>query len=171
MASYIIQSKDYGLSINYYLFLLCATMIDLGVEYMDMRILFFFLNFPLEYIIPVMCKHSFHRTNNCVWLKFNPTFRPVIGVLICVLNHTWWTFLTKKICVNCCEVIEAEWRIYLSVNWTSIGSDNGLSPDRHQTIIWTNAGLLWIRIPGINFSEIQIMVMGLIQNEYSTFPA
>ena len=26
-----------------------------------------------------------------------------------------------------------------------IGSDNGLSPDRRQAIIWTNAGLLSIR--------------------------
>ena len=26
-----------------------------------------------------------------------------------------------------------------------IGSDNDLAPDRHQAIIWTNAGLLWIR--------------------------
>ena len=25
------------------------------------------------------------------------------------------------------------------------GSDNGLSPGRHQTIHWTNAGILWIR--------------------------
>ena len=27
-------------------------------------------------------------------------------------------------------------------NLTIIGSDNGLLPDRHQTIIWTNAGIL-----------------------------
>ena len=35
-----------------------------------------------------------------------------------------------------------------------IGSDNGLSPGRHQAIIWTNAGMLLIRTLGINFSEI-----------------
>ena len=34
-----------------------------------------------------------------------------------------------------------------------IGSDNGLSPDRRQAIIWTNAGLLLIGPLGINFSE------------------
>ena len=28
---------------------------------------------------------------------------------------------------------------------TIIGSDNGLSPDRRQAIIWTNAGILLIR--------------------------
>ena len=39
-------------------------------------------------------------------------------------------------------------------NWTIIGSDNGLSPGRHQAIIWTNAGILLIRTLGTNFSEI-----------------
>ena len=35
-----------------------------------------------------------------------------------------------------------------------IGSDNGLSPARHQAIIWTNAGVLLIGPLGINFCEI-----------------
>ena len=37
---------------------------------------------------------------------------------------------------------------------TIIDSDNGLSPGRHQAIIWTNAGILLIRTLGTNFSEI-----------------
>ena len=37
---------------------------------------------------------------------------------------------------------------------TIIVPDNGLSPDRRQTIIWTNAGILLIRAPGTKFSEI-----------------
>ena len=37
---------------------------------------------------------------------------------------------------------------------TIIGSDNGLSPGRHQAIIWNNAGLLSIEPLGTNFSEI-----------------
>ena len=37
---------------------------------------------------------------------------------------------------------------------TITGSDNGLSPGRRQAIIWTNAGILLIRILGTNFSEI-----------------
>ena len=37
---------------------------------------------------------------------------------------------------------------------TIIGSDNGLLPDRHQAIIWTNAGILLILSIGTNFSEI-----------------
>ena len=39
---------------------------------------------------------------------------------------------------------------------TIIGSDNGLSPERHQAIIWTNGGILLIWPLGTNFSEISI---------------
>ena len=39
-------------------------------------------------------------------------------------------------------------------NQTIIGSDNGLSPGRHQAIIWTNAGILSIGPLGTNLSEI-----------------
>ena len=37
---------------------------------------------------------------------------------------------------------------------TLIVSDNGLSPDRRQAIIWTNDGILIIGHLGTNFSEI-----------------
>ena len=40
-----------------------------------------------------------------------------------------------------------------------IGSDNGLSPDRRQAIIWTNAGILLIEPLGTNFSEILIEIL------------
>ena len=39
-----------------------------------------------------------------------------------------------------------------------IGSDNGLSPERHQAIIWTNAGILLIGPLGTNLSEILIEI-------------
>ena len=42
---------------------------------------------------------------------------------------------------------------------TIIGSDNGLSPDRRQAIIWTNAGLLLIGPLGKNFNEISIKIL------------
>ena len=53
-------------------------------------------------------------------------------------------------------VNEIEWRIYASVNYTIIDSDNGLSPGRRQAIIWTNAGVLLIGPLEANFSEILI---------------
>ena len=44
--------------------------------------------------------------------------------------------------------------MYASVNWAIFGSDNGLSPGRHQAIIQTGAGISLIRLLGTNFSEI-----------------
>ena len=35
-------------------------------------------------------------------------------------------------------------------NYVNIGSGNGLSPVRRQTIIWTNAGLLEIELIGLS---------------------
>ena len=39
------------------------------------------------------------------------------------------------------------------------GSDNGLSPGRHQAIIWINAGILLIGPLGTYFSEIYIEIL------------
>ena len=43
-------------------------------------------------------------------------------------------------------------------NLTIISSDNGLSPGRHQAIIWTDAGILLIWPLATNFSEILIKI-------------
>ena len=45
---------------------------------------------------------------------------------------------------------------------TITGSDNGLSPGRHQAIIWTNAGKLLIGPLGTNFSENLIEILTLL---------
>ena len=50
------------------------------------------------------------------------------------------------------------WGIYASVQHITIASDNGLSPVRHQAIIWRNAGILLIGPLGTNFSEILIEI-------------
>ena len=65
----------------------------------------------------------------------------MIPVIKCPLTH--WGRVTH-ICVS---------------KLTIIGSDNGLSPDRRQAIILTNAGLLLIRPLGTNFSEILIEIL------------
>ena len=44
------------------------------------------------------------------------------------------------------------------IKLTISGSDNGLSPDRRQAIIWTNAGILLIGPLGTNLSEILIEI-------------
>ena len=68
----------------------------------------------------------------------------VYGLLIFVImqmkfwcNLTHWGRVTH-ICVS---------------RLTIIGSDNGLSPEGRQAIIWTNAGILFIGPLGTNFSE------------------
>ena len=43
-------------------------------------------------------------------------------------------------------------------NLTITGSDNGLSPDQRQAIIWTNVGILLIGPLGTNFSEVLIEI-------------
>ena len=47
-------------------------------------------------------------------------------------------------------------RIYVSVNWVSIGSGNGLLPVWHQATARTNADLLSIGTLGTNSNEIII---------------
>ena len=48
-----------------------------------------------------------------------------------------------------------------------IGSDNGLSPERRQAIIWPNAGILLIGPLGTNFSEIFIEIQTSQHLKYS----
>ena len=43
---------------------------------------------------------------------------------------------------------------------TSVGSYNGLSPDRHQAIFWINTGILFSGPMGTNFSETLIESYG-----------
>ena len=62
-----------------------------------------------------------------------------------IMTLTHWGQVTH-ICVN---------------DLTIIGSDNGLSPGRHQAIIWTNTGILLIVLLGTNFSEILIEICTL----------
>ena len=47
---------------------------------------------------------------------------------------------------------------YMIIKMTIIGWDNGLSPGRHQAIIWTNAGIFLIGPLGTKLSEIFIEI-------------
>ena len=81
---------------------------------------------------------SFNGSRN-MWRLNSPT---------CVFAHednrlTHWGRVTH-ICVSKLSII---------------GSDNGLSPDRRQAIIWTNDGIMLIGPLGKNFSEILIEIL------------
>ena len=57
---------------------------------------------------------------------------------------------------NCSD--SAHWRRVMHIcvsRLDIIGSDKGLSPGRHQAIIWTNAGIFLIWALGTNFSQIR----------------
>ena len=56
------------------------------------------------------------------------------------------------------KLTEAGWRIYVSVDKITIGSDNGLSSGRHQAITRASAGIFLIGPLGTNFSEILIEI-------------
>ena len=62
--------------------------------------------------------------------------------------------------VICCESLTHWGQVtHICVSkLTIIGSDNGLSPSRHQAIIWTYAGILLIRPWGTSFSAILIEI-------------
>ena len=61
--------------------------------------------------------------------------------------------------IHCTRLTHWGWVMYICVSkLTIIGSDNGLSPGRHQAIIWSNAGILLSEPLGANFSEILIEI-------------
>ena len=95
----------------------------------------------------------------CVWIV--PTVAQMIHVLKSVV------FQTKTWVVNGTRGVRKEqpplthWSrvMHICVNeLTIIGSDNGLSPDRRQAIIWTIDEILWIGPLGTKISEILIEI-------------
>ena len=83
--------------------------------------------------------HSFENHDSNIIFNVNP---PNFSRLAVEITLTHWGQVTH-ICVG---------------KLTIIASDNGLSPERRQTIIWTNAGILLIGPLGTNFSEILIEI-------------
>ena len=74
-----------------------------------------------------------------------------------VKSHLSWQRNRGVMCVTNIEINSLRLSdTYMSVNWATIVSDNGLLPGQCQPIIWTNAGLLLIGPLGTNFNEISI---------------
>ena len=51
------------------------------------------------------------------------------------------------------------------MNWVNIGSDNGLSPERRQAIIWTSADMMSIRNLGTYFNDILFEIWNIFIQE------
>ena len=72
-----------------------------------------------------------------------------------------WEFSFKKIRWSHNSFILTHWSQVTHIcisKLTIIGSDDGLSPDQRQAIIWTNAGILITGCLGTKFSEILIKI-------------
>ena len=92
---------------------------------------------------PDLCHYMVSPSHNELGcnMYLNSISRRICVVLLCLSTHWGWV---THICVS---------------KLTIIGSDNGMSPDRRQAIIWTNDGLLWIGPLGTNFIEILIEIL------------
>ena len=91
----------------------------------------------------------------CDWCKYWLRTQKVT----CHYQHQWLPSSLTNVSASLNELTHLPLcRIYASVNWVSISSDNGLSPDRRQAIIWTNAGILITGPLGTNFNEIQLKI-------------
>ena len=77
--------------------------------------------------------------NSALWLNLVLSFADTV-----IITLTHWGRVTQ-ICVS---------------KLTIINSDKALSSGRRQAIIWTSAGILLIRSPGININDIVIKIRG-----------
>ena len=109
-------------------------------------------------IWPEICQLT---TNNIISQLHQRQIYPAAASAVETKFDLWVThqgFLVAGFCSDPIQLIFSQCCIYASVNWVSIGSDNGLSPDWHEAIISTNAGILLIGSLGTNFSEIRIKI-------------
>ena len=97
--------------------------------------------------------YNIDQQHNFLWiyLKFVSITHSSNSINACV---QMWTD-TMILCVNSLRPSDG----YICVSKLTItGSDNGLSPNRRQAIIWTNAGILLIGPLGTNISETLIEI-------------
>ena len=81
--------------------------------------------------------------------------RPLSSEMLAwICNDTLKLSMGETYCLGLNELTHWGWVTHLCIGKLPIiGSDNGLSPDRRQAIIWTNDGLLSIGPLGTYFSE------------------
>ena len=102
---------------------------------------------------------SFVLLSKCVFVS-NPrkkyTFIGGMPLLSLRCNRNFTSASSYRLCWLCGFLLTHWGRVtHICVSkLTIIGSDNGLSPERRQANIWTNAVILLIGTLGTNFSEI-----------------
>ena len=119
----------------------------------------------MEYGSTQYLTHWGRVTHICV--AYLTIIASVNGLSPCRRQAMIWTnaeiLLIRPLGTNVSEMLTHWGRVtHICVSeLTIIGSDNGLSSDRRQAIIWTNAGILIIGPLGTNFSEILIEILTL----------
>ena len=96
-----------------------------------------------------------------IWMKFESKYKKFSfkEKSLKMLFAKWCPFCLGLIVLTLC-ILEKfnDTLTHCASNLTIIDSNNGLSPGRHQAIIWTNAEILLIGRLRINFSEIFIEI-------------
>ena len=114
----------------------------------------------LCYIANTMSANDQATENIVTFEETIPNEFPWIGIINRVCSNRQWLMICSgnDLVQRRQHLFEVgdDWRTELLVKLAIIGSDNGLSPDRRQPIIWTNAGILLIGPLWTNFSDISI---------------
>ena len=87
--------------------------------------------------------HNFNQIDSKFRCEFQSICYHPLGMMNTLLISAWHDYIFAWGVLS--WFIEAEWRIYGSVQHTNVVSDNGLPPVRHQVIIWTNTVILSTR--------------------------
>ena len=133
---------------------------------MDLR--FIFLKLRVTFFLKL--RFIFLKLVTLSWtIKFMQIFLSSFPRFWCSFRHRWPVSLRKltQVELNCHG--HGSWAQTWVTQWgqvthicasklTITGSDNGLSPGRHQAITWTNARILLIGPLGRNFNEILIEI-------------
>ena len=125
-------------------------------------------------VIPCLdqCIPFCYQLQHCLQIIWNQHYRKSYNKMLVQINSfshltyciSLWDFMAYVIEIALdifCWPVLTHWGRVMHiciVKITIIGSDNGLSPERHQAIIWTNAGILLIGPLGTNFSDIVIEI-------------
>ena len=115
--------------------------------------------FYLNQSISIIIKSEIWFIIHCLWSYNNGICCIFIMFLLRCDRKCKYSFMFPEL--NSVGQVLTDWGRVTHIcvsNPTIIGSDDGLSPSRRQTIIGTNAGILLIRPLGTNFSEILIEI-------------
>ena len=127
-----------------------------------MPILIFLLKFHWSLSLRILLIINQHQLRQWYFaLSHKPWSKLILTKMYDIsLHKCHWSRHDESVWIDCMNSLTHWGQVtHISVSkLTIIGPDNGLSPDRRQAIIWTNAGIFLIGPLGTNFSEILIEI-------------